>query len=405
MNKKQRILLVANSVPLPATDFLKYKIFGLSQIFDLHLLCWDSDENRKAFYEQYSDKLHDAKIHLFYNKWNLSTFISLLFTNLFRIIFSPFISLPLVVKLISAYGWDLKKLFIKFSLYFPIAKLKPDVIHFEYGTLARSFSDIKKFVPCKTTVSFRGYDLNYVGLDNIDYYDSVWQNFDGFHFLGNDLKKRALKRGYKTGKTEILIPPAIDTSFFSAHQTKKQNDKLIIISVGRLAWKKGYEYGLQAVAILKKKNIPFEYRIVADGDYIQPILFAIEELGLQQDVQLIGGKSPAEIKKELANADVFLHPAISEGFSNAVLEAQAMGLPVITTDADGLAENVQDGVTGFVMPVYDVSAMAEKLEWCNTNRDKLTAMGKAGIERVRNNFRIEDQMRKFEEFYKAVHES
>lgn len=405
MNKRLRILLVVNSVPLPATDFLKYKLFGLSPINDLHLLCWDSNDKRKVFYEQYSDKLHGTKIHLFYNKWNLSTFNRLLFINLFRIIIFPFISLPLLTKLIKIYGWDIKKLFIKFSLYFPIARLKPDILHFEYGTLARSFSDIKKFVPCKTTVSFRGYDLNYVGLDNTDYYNAVWQNFDGFHFLGNDLKIRALKRGYKAGKTEALIPPAIDTSFFSSSQTRKHNDKLVIISVGRLAWKKGYEYGLQAVALLKKKNIPLEYRIIADGDYIQPILFAMEELDLQQDVQLIRGNSHAEIKNALANADVFLHPAISEGFSNAVLEAQAMGLPVITTDADGLAENVQDGVTGFVVPVYDVAAMAEKLEWCNANRDKLTEMGRAGIERVRNNFRIEDQMKKFEAFYRAVHES
>ncbi|MCB0697374.1 MAG: glycosyltransferase family 4 protein, partial [Chitinophagaceae bacterium] len=192
--------------------------------------------------------------------------------------------------------------------------------------------------------------------------------------------------------------------FFKPISEKKPNDKLVIISVGRMAWKKGYEYGLQAVASLKQKKIPFEYRIIADGRDSQPVRFAISELGLEQEVKLLGSKTPDEIKEELDAADVFLHPAVSEGFSNAVLEAQAMGLPVITTGADGLSENVADGVTGFVVPVYDVAAMAVKLEWCYHNREQLNNIGKAGIERVKTHFRIEDQVKNFEQFYKSLNE-
>jgi len=404
MSKTTRILLITNSVPLPDTDFLKYKIFGLSQIFDLHVLCWDSDANRQDFYTKYSDKLKHKNINLFYDKLNALTVVKLFFINLLRFVFAPHISIPLAGKLIKQYGWDIRKLFIQFTLYYPMLSVKPDIVHFEYGTLAHRFSDIKKFIQCKTSVSFRGYDLNYVGLEDKGYYNKVWNSFDGFHFLGNDLKKRAIKRGYQTGKTEALIPPGIDTGFFKYDEPQKTNDKLVIISVGRLVWKKGYEYGLQAVAILKQKNIPFEYRIIADGNYEQPIRFAISELGLENEVRLLGGKSPEEIRDELSKADVFLHPAVSEGFSNAVLEAQAMGLPVITTGADGLSENIQDGLTGFVVPVYNTAAMADKLEWCYTNKDKLEVMGKAGVERVLNNFRIEGQVKKFEEFYNKLNE-
>ncbi len=404
MSKTARILLITNSVPLPDTDFLKYKIFGLSEIFDLHILCWDNNKNRQSFYDKYSDKLRQKNIHLFYFKLNISTIIKLFFINLLRFLFAPHLSFPLIVKLVNAYGWNIRKLSVQFTLYYPMVAIKPDIVHFEYGTLAHRFSDIKKFISCKTSVSFRGYDLNYVGLEDEGYYNKVWNSFDGFHFLGDDLKKRAIKRGYQTGKTEALIPPAIDTGFFSREGDKRSNDKLVIISVGRLAWKKGYEYGLQAVAKLKQKNIPFEYLIIADGNYEQPVRFAISELGLENDVQLLGGKSPGEIKVALSKADVFLHPAVSEGFSNAVLEAQAMGLPVITTSADGLSENIQDGKTGFVVPVYDTNALADKLEWCNSNRDKLDAIGKAGIERVKANFRIEDQVKKFAEFYRTLNE-
>lgn len=404
MSKKPRILLIANSVPLPETDFLKYKLFGLSKTFDLHFLCWDSKQKRDKFYQKYSQQLQNRNIHLFYDKLNSKTAIWLFLLSLVRLLLTPHIAFPLLVKLSGNYK-SAKKLLLKFTLYYPILKLKPDIVHFEYGTLAHQFSDIKTYIDCKTSVSFRGYDINYIGLENEGYYDSVWDEFDGFHFLGNDLKQRATTRGYRGGKLEVLIPPAIDTSFFKPSSKEKTNSEFVVLSVGRLVWKKGYEYGLQAVALLKQKGIDCKYKIIADGPHRQAILFAISELGLTDSVELLSSVTIEDIKKEMQNACVFLHPAISEGFSNAVLEAQAMSLPVITTTADGLAENIQDGETGFIVPVYDSVALAERLEWCYTHREELKRMGAAGVERVNKYFKIEDQIKSFESFYNTLHES
>ncbi|MBW7912618.1 MAG: glycosyltransferase family 4 protein [Taibaiella sp.] len=404
MSKKPRIILVANSVPLPATDFLKYKLFGLSKSFDLHFICWDSKLNRDTFYDKYAHELPNRNIHLFYEKLHAAGIIMLLFQNLSRLLFNPVISWSLLYRLISHNGWKSKKLFTKFSVYYPLAALKPDIIHFEYGTLAFQFSDIKNYVRCKTSVSFRGYDINYTGLEDKNYYQSVWKSFDGFHFLGKDLKNRAIRRGYNQGKHEALIPPGIDTEFFAPTGDDKRTDKFIIVSVGRLAWKKGYEYGVQAVAKLKAMGIPVEYRIIADGNYKQPILFAISELGIENEVRIIPAQSPEEVKAHLNDAHVLLHPALSEGFSNAVLEAQAMQLPVITTNADGLAENVEDGVTGFVVPTYSADALAEKLEWCYQNPEHMKIMGEAGRKRVIDKFRVEAQLKKFEVFYRSLYD-
>lgn len=403
MSKKPRIILVANSVPLPATDFLKYKLFGLSKSFDLHFICWDSKHNRKKFYEKYAGELPVKNIHLFYEKLDATGVIMLLLLNMRRLLFNPIVSWQLLYRLTNHYGWNVKKLFIKFSLYYPLAALKPDIIHFEYGTLAHQFSDIKDYVGCKTSVSFRGYDINYTGLEDNNYYQRVWEKFDGFHFLGNDLRNRAIKRGYNRVKHEALIPPGIDTYFFSPAKNDKRADKFVIVSVGRLAWKKGYEYGLQAVAKLKAAGIPVEYRIIADGNYRQPILFTISEFGIENEVKIIPAQSPEEVKAHLNDAHVLLHPALSEGFSNAVLEAQAMQLPVVTTNADGLAENVEDGVTGFVVPTYDANALAEKLEWCYQHPEHMKTMGEVGRKRITDKFRIEAQLKKLEAFYSILY--
>lgn len=405
MSKRPRIILVTNSVPLAVTDFLKHKLFGVSQLFDTHLFCWGTNALRDEFYVKYGDRLRGRKIHLFYSKWSTSTLIRLVFINLLRLVFYPHVSVPLFAKMIRFYGWDMKKLFLKFSLYFPVIKLRPGIVHFEFGTLAHKFSDLKEFTDAKLSVSFRGYDINYVGLGDAGYYDKVWRNFDGFHFLGNDLKNRAIKRGYIAGKVEALIAPAIDTSIFKPTAAQKNEAGFVIISLGRLAWKKGYEYALKAIALVKDKGLPVTYKIIGDGEYRQAVQFAISELGLQDEVVLLGVLGHEAIRDELAKADVFLHAAVSEGFCNAVVEAQAMALPVVTTNADGLSENIEDGKTGFVVPVYDAVALADKLEWCYKHRAALPEMGKAGVERVRKHFMIEEQVKKFEEFYMKVYQS
>lgn len=405
MDKKLRILMVTNSVPLPASDFLKHKLFHLSKQFDVHLICWGSNAVRESFYKTYSQEYNGGNIHLFFNKLDAVTIFKLVLLHVARLLFNPFISIPLLGKLLKKYGRDKKTVFLKFTHYYPIACIKPRIVHFEYGTLAHRFSDIKEFVHCKATASFRGYDINYVGLEQQGYYSRVWTDFDGFHFLGNDLRKRAVARGYMDDKTEALIPPGIDTSLFTPKEKKQPEDKLVLLSVGRLVWKKGYEYALHAVAILKQRGIQVTYRIIGEGSHKQAIQFAILQMGLQDDVVLLGECTPAQVKEQLYMADIFLHPALSEGFSNAVLEAQAVGLPVVATDADGLPENVADGITGFIVPVYNAAAIAEKLEWCHNNRIALQQMGMAGIERVNTHFTVEQQMQQFSEFYNKVSET
>lgn len=403
--RKIKLLIVTNSVPLPSTDFLKYKIIGLSQRFDLHLLCWDTQANKNSFIRKYPQTISPKNLHVIPKITGYGSLLPLLWFSFLTFLRNPVKTIGLFRK-VAAHNRGLKKIIHQYLLYAPVIEILPDIIHFEYGTLAYSFRDIKEYFSGKVSTSFRGYDLNYIGLDDSEYYTKVWNTFDGYHFLGNDLKNRAIRRGYKLNRHEALIAPGIDTSLFKSAEGRINNtDKLVIVSIGRLVWKKGYEYGIRAVALLKQKGISFEYRIIGDGDYLQALQFTISELGLEKEVRLLGHKDKAEIRKHLSESDVFLHPAISEGFCNAVLEAQAMGIPVVTTDADGLGENVVDGITGFVVPRWDVAAMAEKLELCTRHPEEAKAMGRNGIDRVNSHFRLEDQISKFSDFYQRIYEN
>src|SRR5262249_2502214 len=105
---------------------------------------------------------------------------------------------------------------------------------------------------------------------------------------------------------------------------------------------------------------------------------------------------------QIAWADVLLHAAVSEGFCNAVIEAQAMARPVVCTDAGGLPENAVDGETGFVIPRRDPDAMAEKLILLASDPALRKRRGGAGRRRVVERFDRSRQVDSFVQFYRRV---
>lgn len=300
------------------------------------------------------------------------------------------------------------QVFRYFYLDAAIIAVRPDVVHFEFGPIAVDRMHLRELLGCAVTVSFRGYDLNYVGLGDPNYYDKVWQYANGLHLLGEDLWRRALARACPPDKFHVLIPPATNTRAFApgvereAVRVGTRERPLHVVSVGRVVWKKGYEYALQAVRQLQDRGVACEFRIVGDGEYFEAVAFARHQMGLEGSVTLVGACPVAEIKMHLEWADVFLHSATSEGFCNAVIEAQANALPVVTSDADGLAENVVDGVTGFVVPRRRPDQLADRLERLAVDGALRRRLGDAARLRAVKHFSVDDQITAFEAFYRVV---
>ncbi len=298
--------------------------------------------------------------------------------------------------------------FKQFYLDAALIALRPAILHYEFGALAVDKLYLKRALGCRLSVSFRGYDLNYAGLDDPGYYEQLWATVDAIHVLGHDLWQRALRRGCPPDKPHALIPPAIDVGFFAPAGGAREpatigpDRPLRILSVGRLEWKKGYEYALSAVRVLGERGVPFEYHLVGDGRYLEPLAFTRHELGLETQVTFWGAQPHPAVLERMEWADVFLHPAVSEGFCNAVIEAQAMRLPVVAADADGLPENVADGCTGFVVPRRDAAALADKLALLAGDAALRRRMGAAGRARVENCFSLPQQIAAFDRFYREM---
>jgi len=158
-----------------------------------------------------------------------------------------------------------------------------------------------------------------------------------------------------------------------------------ILSVGRLVEKKGFPDLLRACARLKEAGSPpFRLRIHGDGPLREELGALRDELGLADEVELLGECDTDEVLRAYQRADVFaLTPCVTadgdrDGVPNVIVEAMACGLPVLTTDAGGIPEAVRHGTTGLVAPPRDVAAISEALELLVTDGSRRRSMGEAG---------------------------
>ena len=292
----------------------------------------------------------------------------------------------------AQFGWSFIS---RFYFDADLVAFKPDVVHFEFGYNALRSIYLKELLGCRAVSSFRGSDANFEGLADPRYFAQVWAQTDAFHFLGADLRRRVLERGCPPDTPFRLIAPSVNASRFAQFEPGEQTRAgelgsvarpLRVLSVGRLVWKKGHEYMLQAVRLLQDAGLHCEVRIIGRGEFREAIEFARRDLNLENCVELLGVRPHHEIAEHMAWADVLVHASVSEGFCNAVLEAQAAGVPVVCSDADGLSENVADGITGFVVPRRDPHALAAKIRELACDGTLRQQLGEAGRNRARQHF-------------------
>ncbi|MDZ4770615.1 MAG: glycosyltransferase family 4 protein [Chloroflexota bacterium] len=280
-----------------------------------------------------------------------------------------------------------------------------DVLHVEFDSQGAAMVDLKEYFDCRLLMSARGTLARASALDrDADFPRRLYQPADGYHFISHFLRAEALTLGLDPLKPWWLIVPAIDLTLFAARPTAHVNTPdapLRLLSVGRLDWAKGYEFALDAVARVVAAGIAVEYTILGDGAYREAILFAAAQHGLIESgvVRLAGAIGREAVPGFLHRADMLIHPALEEGFANAVIEAQAAGLPVVTSDAGGLPENVEDGVTGLVVPRRDADAMADAIVRLARDPALRQRMGEAGRARALAQFDLKDQIDRFSQLY------
>lgn len=278
---------------------------------------------------------------------------------------------------------------------------KVDWLHFGFGTMALGREHVARVMGAKMAVSFRGFDHYIYPLKNPGCYSLLFQLVDRIHVLSQGLKKALVNQHIPYTKV-IVITPAIATELFSkpTQDVLDNNPMIRITTVARLHWIKGLEYTLEALAQLMNRGVDFHYTIIGEGEERERLIFAVHQLGLQDRVTLTGRLPHNEVKNELSKAGLYIQYSIQEGFCNAVLEAQAMGLLCVVSDAEGLAENVLHEQTGWVVPRRRPDLLAAKIaEVSKLDPHERAVIRDRAILRVKVQFNLDKQRKEFDKFY------
>jgi glycosyltransferase involved in cell wall biosynthesis len=295
---------------------------------------------------------------------------------------------------------------------------QPSLLHVHFGVDAIEAWPIAKALNLPMLVSLWGYDINISR--------HWWEKGQGgwkmrsyptrllklareprvrFIAISHAIKQRAIDYGIPEEKL-WLCHPGIGWHKFSPGRTPITERKRRVLFVGRLVEKKGCEYLIRAFAQIQKKIPDAALIIVGDGPLRNQLLNLAEQLNIRAEFR--GARPSTEVIQQLNSARVFCLPSVratngdAEGFGVVLLEAQAAGVPVVTSAIGGAKEGVQDGVTGFAFDERDIEALAGRLVTLLEDDAVATRMALAGPRFVRNEFDLDRCAEKLESFYDAA---
>jgi len=263
----------------------------------------------------------------------------------------------------------------------PFLRKQYDIFMCHFGTNAVDFIFLKDIFPCTRFVTmFHGGCIRLAEEEGAGVYDSLRQRGDLFLAISDSYNRRKLVAfGFDEAKI-VTHRIGIDCGKI-AYQTKvREPSSLRLLTVGRLGPEKGLQYAIRAVANLCRRHpeLRIEYRIVGDGGLKEPLTALVGELEMADRVRLVGALPTDEVIRAMHDCDLFVLPSLAEATPTVLLEAQATGTPVVATNVGAVAEIIQDGQSGFLVPAADPDAIEAKLTYLADRPLLCVDMGRAG---------------------------
>ena len=274
--------------------------------------------------------------------------------------------------------------------------LQADVYIAHFGPAGVTAAKLRELGLLKGKIAtvFHGIDIS--GREALAHYTPEYQKLftrgDLMLPISNLWASRLEKMGCPTHKIAVSRM-GVDMDRFSVRPVKAPARTLDIISVARLTEKKGLHVAIEACRLLKERGVPFRYNILGIGPWETRLRTLIEQNQLDDVVFMPGFKPNHEVKAMLDQADLFLLPSVTgedgdmEGIPVALMEAMAVGIPVVSTVHSGIPELIDAGESGWLVPEYDAVALADQLQaFASVEEEQLRPMLTLAREKVEREF-------------------
>lgn len=207
----------------------------------------------------------------------------------------------------------------------------------------------------------------------------------------------------------LFIPNGVDTKRFQPNEEARKilrhefsfTNEFVWLAVGRIEEAKDYPNMIYAFSLLIKSCPDARLLIAGQGTYKTNIEQLVEELGLKDFVKFLGIRS--DVPELMNAADAFVMSSLWEGMPMVLLEAAAVGLPIVATDVGGNREVIVDKQSGFLVPSRDSSLLADAMEKVmGLQSDDRKKMGMAGRKYVEEHFSMDRVVELWEELYERL---
>lgn len=269
-----------------------------------------------------------------------------------------------------------------------------------YGTLARIArlphillsvwgSDVYTF-------PYESRGKEYILRKNLEYADTIASTSAGM--------AEQTGKFLKTERDIEITPFGVDIQRFTPVQRKTDEKNIVFGIVKSLSKNYGISMLINAFAMFLER-VPeglqktVSLQIYGKGDQLEELVQLVKKRGLEEHVIFGGYISNSEVPNALHKTDIFVLGSERESFGVSAVEAMACGLPVIATDVSGFREVIEDNVTGFIVPVNDAKAMAEKMLELYYDKTLRERMGRRGRQRVEKLYSWDACVKKMVQIY------
>lgn len=275
-----------------------------------------------------------------------------------------------------------------------LATIKPDIVlsytvkPVIYGTLAAKLSGVKKIIAITTGL---GFVFNHNNLTTtvakllykfvLNFANEVW-------FLNRDDESTFIQaKLVQKQKTFVLPGEGVDVKHYSPSSENKHD--IVFTLISRMLWDKGVGVFVESASILKKKYPQIKFQILGPTDEGNPEAISIKQLNEWNEegiVEYLG--STNDIRPILKNTSCLIHPTYyKEGVPRILMEANAMGVPCITTNIPGCRDVIQHGFNGLLVVPKDSNSLTESMnEFLNLSETSKAEFASNGREKIVNEF-------------------